>query len=92
MYANTSKRCAVLEYGGISISESGVLSPEVAYRDVPAIARLDNPSVDTTLILMAIQKSKYDCTDETFKSWARNTIQGDEESSDNQELIRLGSI
>lgn len=84
MYANSSKRCAVLEYGGVSISASGTFSPEVVYRDVPTIARLNDPSVDTTLISMAIQKSKYDGTDEAFKSWARNAVQKDEENGDEQ--------
>lgn len=83
MYANSSKRCAVLECGGVLLSESGTFSAEVIYQDMLTIARLNDPSVDITMISMAIQKSKYDGTDEAFKNWARNTLKEDEERSNN---------
>lgn len=84
MYANSAKRGVVVGYGGFSISERGLWTPEVVYLDVPIVARLNDPGVDTTLISMAIQQSKYDGTDAAFNSCTRNTVQVDDESADAQ--------
>ena len=91
MYANSSKQCVVLEYGGFTVSENGAFSPRVVYQDVPTIARLSDSSVDTTLISMAIQKSKYDGTDKSFESFARNSAQDKKENEDNYGRIRKKS-
>jgi hypothetical protein len=85
MYANSSKCGVVVGYGGFSISERGLWTPEIVYLDVPRVARLNDPGVDATLISMAIQKSKYDGTDAAFNSLASNTAQIDEESANTQE-------
>ena len=45
------------------------LSSEVQYVEVHTAAGLSDQASDTTQISMAIQKSKYDGSEEKFKEW-----------------------
>ncbi len=55
---------------------------KVCYEEIYRICRYGDPSNDVAQISMAIQKSKYDGTNETYNKWALKKVEADIENED----------
>lgn len=57
------------------IFSSGVVTSDVIYQEIVQTRHLDDLTANATQISMAIQKSKYDGTDESYRKWTLEKIE-----------------